>query len=73
MPLTVPVPLTLVTAADVTVTFPVALETEIPVPAMMDNTPEFAIEIAPEPLAIEIPVLANKVLREYPVPLPINN
>ena len=38
-----------------TVTLPVALETEMPVPAMFDSTPVFATVIVPLPLVTEIP------------------
>ena len=57
----------------VMVTFPVGEDTEIPVPAMFERTQVFATVIDPEPLVTEIPAPYPKVLRVYPVPLPISN
>jgi hypothetical protein len=56
-----------------TVTFPVALDTEIPVPARLDKTPVLATTIVPKPLVTEMPALVPNVFRLYPVPLPISS
>lgn len=55
------------------VTSPVALDTEMPAPAILDKTPVLATVIVPSPLVTEIPTPVPNVLREYPVPLPINS
>lgn len=55
------------------VTSPVALDTEMPLPATFDNTPELATVIVPAALVTVMPLLAVSVLRVYPVPLPISN
>ena len=55
------------------VTLPVAPDTEMPVPAILVSTPVLATVIVPKPLVTEIPTPVPNVLREYPVPLPINS
>jgi hypothetical protein len=54
-------------------TSPVALDTEIPDPAMFDSTPVLANVIVPEPLVAEMPTPVPSVFRVYPVPLPISS
>ena len=43
------------------------------VPPEKDSTPSLATVIVPEPLATDMPEPAPRVLRVYPVPLPISN
>jgi hypothetical protein len=51
----------------------VAPDTEMPVPAILDNTPVLASVMVPKPLVTEMPAPTASVLRDYPVPLPISS